>query len=341
MTVRKTRRSGRLLAMRQIFRLVSVAAQGLALPAAVTAQSQPATVPVAPFLTLSKDACDSNPALPMLENRIRQSVAGARWQDLASAAQELIRTCPTSDLGYHWLGASYLRQDRTFAAIRALQASQARREDAGVHLLLAEAYFKLGQKKFFWEEIYSARRMSPQEAGIYYLAGLFEFQTEEAHEKAAEWFRQALENDGDHVLARCYLALCLRVEHAAEAEVLLLDGLRRRQATDVQNAPLLQLLVSLELDLDHPAAALDYARNAARLAPGSAKILAGLGKAAWVNRNLDEARTALESARSLEPNDPAVHYLLSRVYAAQGIGDRARQELAHFQALKEQDHDAN
>jgi predicted Zn-dependent protease len=131
------------------------------------------------------------------------------------------------------------------------------------------------------------------------------------------------------------------VKHPAEAELILLDDIRRRQTADVQNAPLLQLLASIEVDLDHPAAALNYARSAARLAPGSAKILAGLGKAAWVNRNLDEARTALESARSLDPNDLAVHYLLSRVYAAQGIDDSARQELTEFQALKEQYQGAN
>jgi predicted Zn-dependent protease len=331
--------NARLRSTLQVVRLVSVAGAALASAATVTAQSQPAKV--SPFLTLSQDTCNPNPAVLAIESKVRQSVAGARWQDLESAAQDLIRTCPDSDLGYHWLGASYLRQDRTFAAIRALQASQARREDAGVHLLLAEAYFKLGQKRFFWEEINFAKHMSPHEAGVYYLAGLFEFQSEEAYDRAAEWLRQALQNNADHLLARYYLALCLRVKHPAEAELILLDDIRRRQTADVQNAPLLQLLASIEVDLDHPAAALNYARSAARLAPGSAKILAGLGKAAWVNRNLDEARTALESARSLDPNDLAVHYLLSRVYAAQGIDDSARQELTEFQALKEQYQGAN
>lgn len=36
----------------------------------------------------------------------------------------------------------------------------------------------LGQKQFFREEIGNAKKISPQELGIYYLAGLYCFQTE-------------------------------------------------------------------------------------------------------------------------------------------------------------------
>ena len=99
------------------------------------------------------DACHFNASVSQIESRIPQLVAGARWQELESAGLELNRLCPRSDFGYHWLGVSYLRQGRTFAAVRALEESLQRRDDAGAHLLLAEAYFKLGQKKFFWEEI--------------------------------------------------------------------------------------------------------------------------------------------------------------------------------------------
>ncbi len=288
------------------------------------------------------DACHFNASVSQIESRIPQLVAGARWQELESEGLELNRLCPRSDFGYHWLGVSYLRQGRTFAAVRALEESLQRRDDAGAHLLLAEAYFKLGQKKFFWEEIEAAKRMVPQEAGVYYLAGLFRYQTEEAFDDAAAWFQQALAKNANHMPARCYLALCLRAQQKNEAaEGLLLEGLKRLPNIDAQSVMPLQILVGLELDLNRPADALEHAKAAARLAPKSSKVQLGLGKAALALHDLPTARTALLAATELEPESPEPFYLLSRVYTALGDQRNAEQALTSFKELREQFHGTN
>lgn len=295
-----------------------------------------------PGQTTETDACRFNASVSQIETRIPQLVAASRWPELQSAGLELTRLCPNSDFGYHWLGVSYLRQGRTFAAARTLEQSLLHRDDAGAHLLLAEAYFKLGQKKFFWEEIDAAKRLVPKEAGVYYLAGLFRYQTEEAYDDAAVWFRQALAANANHMPSRCYLALCLRAQQKHEdAEALLLEGLRRMTTMDAQAVMPLQLLVALELDLDRAAEAFEHAKTAVRVAPKSAQVQLGLGKAALAMHDLPTARTALVSASALAPDSPEPFYLLSRVYAAQGDQRSAEQALTSFKELREQNHGTN
>jgi len=297
---------------------------------------------ILPAQALPVDACHSNAAVSQIESRIQQVVAASRWLELQTAGLELTHLCPNSDFGYHWLGVAYLREGRTFAAARTLEQSLQHRDDAGAHLLLAEAYFKLGQKKFFWEEIEAAQRLLPEEAGVYYLAGLFRYQTEDAFGDAAMWFRQALSKNANHMPARCYLALCLRAQQKNEdAETLLLEGIRKLPTMDSQSVMPLQLLVSLELDLDRPADALEHAKTAARLAPKVAKVQLGLGKAALAMHDLPTARAALLATTALEPDVPESFYLLSRVYAAQGDQRSAEQALASFKQLREQYHGAN
>jgi len=282
------------------------------------------------------DSCRSNPSALAIEGQIRRLVNLAQWSDLEKAGAELTSFCPDSDLGYHWLGVGYLRQGRSFAAIRAFEESLQRRDDAGAHLLLAEAYFKLGQDQFFWEEIEIAKKMAPEESGIYYLAGLYVFQTEDAYDKAAVWFRQALERNSGHVLARCYLALCLRaLQQDLEAASLLLEAVGPESRAGAESVILLQLLVSLELDLGRTSEAFAHATLAARLAPGSAKVQLGLGRAAWHIQDQGIALHALKTAAKLDPRLPDPHYLLGRIYAAQGDGRGAAEELARFKELKE------
>jgi tetratricopeptide (TPR) repeat protein len=284
------------------------------------------------------DECRSAFSVSELESRIPQLVSASRWLELETLGSQLVKLCPNSDFAYHWVGVSYLRQGRSFAAIRAFEDSLRRREDAGAHLLLAEAYYKLGQSQFFWEEIESAKRMAPQESGIYYLAGLYWFQTKEAYDKAAEWFRLALERNSNHLLARCYLALCLQAtQHYEEAESTLLEAIGHGPQTNSQAVMPLQILVSLELEMDRSSDALDHARMAARLAPESGKVQLGLGKAAWAAHDQTTALTALKAAAELDPKSPEPHYLLSRVYSARGQGRMAQQELATFKELRQPD----
>jgi tetratricopeptide (TPR) repeat protein len=263
-------------------------------------------------------------------------VNSARWRELQTVADQLVRACPDSDVGYHWVGVSYLRQGRSFAAIRAFEDSLRKREDAGAHLLLAEAYYELGQKQFFWEEIDAAKKMAPQESGIYYLAGLFCFQTEQANEKAAEWFRMALDRNPKHLLAQCHLALCLQgMQQYKEAESTLLAAVGNVSGTNAQALPALRLLISLELEMNQPSDALNHARLASQIAPNSVNVQLALGKAAMAAHDQPTALAAFKAADALDPESPEAHYLLSRVYRAQGQDQMAEEEIATFKRLRQ------
>jgi tetratricopeptide (TPR) repeat protein len=301
---------------------------------AQSSDESPAALPQS--LMVGSENCRSTYAVSEMERKIPGLVGSARWLDLETVGSQLVRACPDSDVGYHWIGVSYLRQGRSFAAIRALEDSLRRRDDAGAHLLLAEAYYELGQKQFFWEEIDAAKKLAPQESGIYYLAGLFCFQTEQAYEQAAEWFRKALGRNPKHLLARCYLALCLQAtQQYDEAKASLLAAVDGTSQTSPQAVTALQILVSLELEMNQPSDALDHARMAARIAPNSEKVQLELGKAAWAMRDQATALAALKAAIELDPESPEPHYLLSRVYTAQGQHQLAEQEISIFKQLRQ------
>ena len=305
----------------------------------VAAPSQPygkSTAGVPKSALAPAESCPANHSALEIQNTIPELVSSGRWHELELAGGQLVHTCPDNDLGYHWLGVSYLRQGRSFAAVRAFEDSLRRHEDAGAHLFLAEAYYELGQKRFFWEEIDHAKEMAPQESGVYYLAGLFCFQAEQANEKAASWFRMALDKNPRHVLARCYLALCLRaMQQYKDAETTLLKAVDTTLPANAQAVTPLQLLVSLELEMNQPANAMSYARMAAQIAPNSAKVQLSLGKASWATHDQATALAAFKAACKLDPESAEPHYLLSRVYMAQGQDQLAQQEITTFKHLRQ------
>jgi len=312
---------------------------GLVVGIPITARAQSYGKPLAGWpesALASGGSCRSTQAVSEIEGKIPQLVNSARWRELETVGDQLVRACPDSDIGYHWVGVSYLRQGRSFAAIRAFEDSLRKREDAGAHLLLAEAYYELGQKQFFWEEIEAAKKIAPQQSGVYYLAGLFCFQTEQAYEKASEWFRMALEKNPKHLLAQCYLALCLQaMQQYKEAESTLLAAVEAASQTDIQAVTALQLLVSLELEMNQPSDALNHARLAAQIAPNSVKVQLALGKAALATHDQPAALAAFKAAAALDPESAEAHYLLSRVYTAQGQDQMAQQEIATFKRLRQ------
>src|SRR6185312_13137923 len=67
-----------------------------------------------PAQALLGDTCHAKDAVSL----IPKLVSTGQWQELETAGRQLVERCPDSDFGYHWLGVSYLRQGRTFAAVR-------------------------------------------------------------------------------------------------------------------------------------------------------------------------------------------------------------------------------
>lgn len=109
----------------------------LALPLTAVAQSSAQLSGAAAGVPAVKsEICESGDSVLGFERKIRQLVNSSQWRELETVGSQIVQLCPDSDIGYHWIGVSYLRQGRSFAAIRAFEDSLRRRDDAGAHLLL-------------------------------------------------------------------------------------------------------------------------------------------------------------------------------------------------------------
>jgi tetratricopeptide (TPR) repeat protein len=82
--------------------------------------------------------------------------------------------------------------------------------------------------------------------------------------------------------------------------------------------------------------ALPLLEHATKLNPRSAEAWLELGKTLHSIKRDSEAIAALQRAAAAEAGDPAPHYLLSRIWEAQGLEEAAQRELQRFQDLNKQ-----
>jgi tetratricopeptide (TPR) repeat protein len=264
------------------------------------------------------------------------AVSGAKWQQVESLSLELTQVCPDSALGYYWLGVAFLRQERTFAAVRSLRRALQRSSDGPTHLALAEAYFLLRQHRFFDEEIDAAIAEAPQDPEPYYVAGRYSYQVEERFDIAAGYFKKALALNPRHYKASTYLALSLQgMNRTQEAEARFLETI---QIVDLEKARFdlpFQLLASFYLEHGRPGEALPLIQRAVGISPDSATDHLILGKVAWALGDATTAINALEKALALDDDVVEARYSLAQIYKARGEPAKAERELEAFEALKE------
>ena len=90
-----------------------VIAMAIGFAVAARAQSygkSPAALPKSALA--SAETCPSYHSVFEIESRIPQLVNSGRWHELELVGDHLVRACPDYEVGYHWLGVSYLRQGR-------------------------------------------------------------------------------------------------------------------------------------------------------------------------------------------------------------------------------------
>jgi tetratricopeptide (TPR) repeat protein len=249
---------------------------------------------------------------------------------------DLERRCPNLAPAHHWMGVALLRQGRTFASIRELRRALELADTPETHLVLAEAYMFLNQRKFFQEEIAATLARAPEQPGAHYLSGLRYYLMENDWDKAAEDFRQELVHSPGHFQAMCYLGLCFQALGKRDrAEGTFLDAVKVVDRDKIQSDLPFQLLASLYLEGSRAADALPFARRAVERAPKSARDRLLLGKAAWGTGDQATAVSALEAAAEFDPTLADAHYLLSRIYGALGEVAKAHQQVNLFKRCKE------
>lgn len=93
-------------------------------------------------------------------------------------------------------------------------------------------------------------------------------------------------------------------------------------------------LASIDVRQHLPNDALDAARNAVRLAPGSAQAHYEVGRAWLENGDAPKSIVELKKADGISPNIPEVHFALARAYAKANLPEQAAAERAAFVQLK-------
>jgi predicted Zn-dependent protease len=90
----------------------------------------------------------------------------------------------------------------------------------------------------------------------------------------------------------------------------------------------------LHLRMGEPAAALEPAREAVRLAPGNLVCHLALGRALLAVEKTGPAIAELEAALKLNPAYPHTHFYLGQAYRQAGREEDSRREQAEFTRLK-------
>jgi len=264
----------------------------------------------------------------------RAAISAQRWAEAAERSRELIRICPGDARGYHFLGVALLGEDRNFAAIRALESALERKPDAATHLLLAKAFARLNQEKFFHEEINAAIALAPRDPEPYMVLGEHYFSGEDRMDLASAAFKQAVERKPD-LRAICYLGMSLEgMNQDAEAEAKFREAIR---LTERQSKPWdmpYQLLGTLCLAAKRTPEALNAAKRAVAIAPGRLENQFLLAKAAWAAGERDLALAAAKESVALDGEYAEARFFLAQIYRSLDKPDEMKEELDAFQRLE-------
>jgi tetratricopeptide (TPR) repeat protein len=238
--------------------------------------------------------------------------------DLARAAV-LATGLPEADRVL-WRGLLAIIRNEPRDAIRILPRS-------GQPKALGVAYYLVRQHVLFRQQMAEAIRTSPRDFGAYYYLGRhYDSDVDDARE-AANWFRLALERNGQFLRARSHLGNCLeRLGREREAETEYLASLAVPQS--------LAGMARLRLRAEDRQAAFLYIESALHMDPRDASIAK---LAARVYSALDrpaDAIQALESALKLAPRDATIRYQLWRAYQARGESEKSAAAFREFERLR-------
>ena len=241
-----------------------------------------------------------------------------------------------------WLGQSRVaeRQGDLLAALQhTRQAYRLVPEDADVGLELGRLLTRLGTVGEALQVYAEVRRVAPQRSDAYFLPAMI-LRDVGQHEASLELLESARRAGAgaprlDEELALRYLALGRQAEALDLGQALL--------AAD-EERPLAHLVAGLALAAD--AAQASQARHHLERAislgvPNDGRVHLELGILLLAEGQAEEALVHLQTARDALPETPEVYYRLAAVQRALGDEDAAQEALQRFQALSQQQDDAD
>jgi tetratricopeptide (TPR) repeat protein len=267
--------------------------------------------------------------------QIRKSLLSGNLALMKKDVEELIRSNPRSYEGYFWLGFLDLQLRNDYEAVRALRHAEALDANSYVLKLLAVTYYSIHQFQLFTLTMNRAIQKNPKDFAPYYYLGRYYATTDMSDfDKAAEYFRHALQLDSQHLRSRYYLGYCYEVQRKlGDAEKEYQRSMELAKDDGVQFSLPYEGMARLRLLQSKPSEALEYAKKAVEFAPNDvashtvlAKVYGALGQQA-------EAIPEWKRVAELDQTDAIPYYRLFQIYSALGMKEKAGEAMANFKRL--------
>lgn len=262
-------------------------------------------------------------------------VTQRRWDEVLNVSLRGLSENPGDPVLHYWAGvACFHQRDFVQAELSLRSAEKLGLDTALLHEALGVTYYAIRQRVLFLQEMQAAIRADPARSTPYHYLGRYYEHDANDYLKAISYFDKALERDpGDfkslHFRAFCLQMLGRQEEARAGYEV----AIRHVEASSAAFGWPYQKLAELVLQTD-PHAALEYSQKAVKLDPDVAsnhlviaKVLESIGDfAAAIAAGLEAAR--------LKPNDPAIRYVLARLYKKNGNTAASAEQLKLHEKLR-------
>jgi tetratricopeptide (TPR) repeat protein len=278
-------------------------------------------------------AVDDSARILELEGYIRDG----RFDEVEPLLADYVAQRPASSWGWYALGYSYFAQQKIGDAIKALAKSlELDVSNAEAHKILGRTLMIIGRFDAAQMEFELGIRYKPASAEMHYnLAKLFSIQ--DNWEPARKAFEAAIRLDPDYVEAIDGLGFALEAlgdDDGAVARYQEAVALNEERQGGFAGGHL--NLSALYNRTGDAALALEHARAAIAIDPGSDRAWFQRGRAEERLGNLDNAVTAFNQAIAANPRASSYYYVLAGVYRRLGQEEASRQALAEFKRLEQE-----
>ncbi len=221
------------------------------------------------------------------------------------------------------LGELLIAENKLDEAVKALEdASKVRPKDVALHLKLAEAYGKLGDRKSRYAHLQSALAHDAKNPDIFLALARYHV-NENQNEKARDYFKKAIAYQPDHALAQFEYGDLLRTMNKKQ---LAYKHFRLAVKADTKKPRYAYELSRLAAELGKNDEALKLAGRAAQLEADNILYISWTGYLYMQQGQNGDARKTLEKALAIDKNCTICYSLLGDISYAEGAYPAAIEE---------------
>jgi tetratricopeptide (TPR) repeat protein len=262
-------------------------------------------------------------------------VAQRRWDEVLNAVWRGLSEHPGDPILHYWAGISHFHQRDYVQAVISLRSAEKLGLDmAPFHEGLGVAYYAMHQHVLFLQQMQAAIKADSARSTPYHYLGRYYEHDVNDYLKAISYFEKAIERDATDFKSLHFRAFCLQMlGREEEARTGYKAAIRRIEAVSSTFSWPYQKLAELLLPTD-PQAALQYAQKALILEPDleTNHLITAKIYESW--RDFDNAIRECVEATRLKPNEPAIRYVLARLYKNRGDSAAAAEQLKLHKKLR-------